>query len=207
MLNTRRALTKIRSELEEREGKKCWECRQFGHLAKNCRNKGGRKKKKLKTMNRFEVLASRVMQCRVKEVRRQEVVEEELWCFRCGERGHKKWVCPQKKREKVAPPQEVWKKVKEHSGARELPPRGAAMCMERWTTLREVVTFVECRGCNYKGMKTQKNQRQGFLSKEQLCNMWCRECKKAWNWRDREAACERAESVKCGACRGKDTVV
>ena len=42
MLNTRQVLTKMRSELEGRKGKKCWECKQFGHLAKNCRNKGGR---------------------------------------------------------------------------------------------------------------------------------------------------------------------
>jgi len=47
--------------------------------------------------------------------------------------------------------------VKEHSGARELPPREAAMCIEEWTIPREVVTFVECREYNYKGMKTQEN--------------------------------------------------
>jgi len=71
MLYTRQALAKIRLEIEEKEGKKCWECRQFGHLAKNCRNKGGREeKKKMMMMNRFEALASRVIQCEVKEVRR-----------------------------------------------------------------------------------------------------------------------------------------
>jgi len=30
------------------------------------------------------------MQCRVREVRRQEIVEEEVKCFGCGEKGHKK---------------------------------------------------------------------------------------------------------------------
>ena len=52
--------------------------------------------------------------------------------------------------------------MKEHSGARGLPPRGAVVCMEGWMTSREVVTFVECkkyeykeyRGCEYKGIKT-----------------------------------------------------
>ena len=44
--------------------------------------------------------------------------------------------------------------MKEHSGARGLPSREAAMCMEGWMTPREVVTFVECRGCNYKRLKT-----------------------------------------------------
>jgi len=93
MLNTWRALTKIKSELEGREGKKCWRCKQFGHLAKDCRNKGGRVKEKKKTTNRFEILTSRVMQCRVKEVRQQKVMEERRQFFRCGEEGHKKWEC------------------------------------------------------------------------------------------------------------------
>jgi len=68
MLNTQRALTKIKSELEERKGKKCWRCKQFSHLAKNCRNKRERIEEKKKT-NRFKALTSRVMQCGVKEVR------------------------------------------------------------------------------------------------------------------------------------------
>jgi len=111
----------------------------------------------------------------VKEVRRQEMVREVVKCFECGREGHKKWECPQKdkrsRKRKAAPQQTVWEKVKRHSRAKGLPPRGAAMCMEGWTTSREVVTFVECRGCNYKGTKTEENQGQGFLSKGQLCNM------------------------------------
>ena len=66
--------------------------------------------------------------------------------------------------------------------------------------------MVECRGCNYKKTKTQENQGQGFLSKEQLSNMWCRKYKEAWDWRDREAACGRVEKVKCGTCEGKNMV-
>ena len=39
-------------------------------MAKDCRNKGGRvEEKKKKLTNRFEALASRVMQCSIKEVR------------------------------------------------------------------------------------------------------------------------------------------
>ena len=87
----------MKSELEGREGKKCWEYRQFGHLAKNYRNKGKREEKRKMMMNKFEALASKVMQCGVKEVRRQEVIEEKPWCFRYGERRYKKWECPQKK--------------------------------------------------------------------------------------------------------------
>ena len=78
-------------------------------------------------------------------------------CFGYGEKEHKKWEClkiKEKRKVKVAPQQEVWKKVKEHSRARRLPPRGAAICMEGWIISREVVIFVECRGCDYKGMKT-----------------------------------------------------
>jgi len=89
------------------------------------------------------------MQCGVNEVRKQEIVEKEVWCFKCGEKGHKKWECPKMKEkrreEKAAPPQEVWKKVKEHCGARGLPPRGAVMSMEGWMTWWEVVTLIECR--------------------------------------------------------------
>jgi len=88
-----------------------------------------------------------------------------------------------------------------------LPSRRAVMSMVGWTTRREVVTFVECRGCNYKGTKTQENREQGFLGKEQLSNMWCGSYKEAWNWREEEAKGGRAERVKCSACGGKDTVV
>jgi len=71
----------------------------------------------------------------------------------------------ERKKEEEMPLCEVWKKVKEHSRVRGLPPRGAAMCMEGWTTPKEVVTFVECKRCNYKGTKTQENRGQGFLGK------------------------------------------
>jgi len=73
------------------------------------------KKEKVVT-NRFEALESQVMQCRVKELRRQEIVKETVRCFGCGEKGHKKWECSKKKerrrKEETAPSREVWKKVK-----------------------------------------------------------------------------------------------
>ena len=143
------------------------------------------------------------MQCGVKEIRRQEGVEDIVRCFGCGEKGHKKWECLRKgekgRKEEVAPRREVWEKVRKHSGGKGLPPREAAICMEGWTTPREVVTFVECRGCDYKGTKTEENQGQGFLSKGQLCNMWCGSCKEAWDWREEEAKGGRAERLKCDA--------
>ena len=103
-------------------------------MAKDCWNKGGRVEEKKKLMNRFEALASRVMQCGIKEVRRQEVVREVVKCFGCGKEGHKKWECPKKnersRKEEVAPPKEIWEKVKLHSSTKGLPPRGAEMSME-----------------------------------------------------------------------------
>jgi len=173
MLNERWALTKLRAELEGREGRICRRCGRFGHLTWNCR-KGEEQKKRMVGGNRFGTLRSQVMQCGVREVRRQEVVRNVVKCFGCRGEEHKKWECLQRKerrKEEVAPPRDVWKKVKKHSRMRGLPLRGAAMCMEGWTTRREIVTFVECRGYDYKGTKTQENRGQEFLSKKQLLHM------------------------------------
>jgi len=133
MLNQRCTLAKLRAELEGREERICRRCGRFGHLARKWRSGEEQRKEKVVT-NRFEALGNRVMQCGVKELRRQEIVKEAVKCFGCGEEGHKKWECSKKKerrrKEETAPPHEVWEKVKEHSGARGLPPRRAAMCME-----------------------------------------------------------------------------
>jgi len=52
-------------------------------------------------------------------------------CFKCGEQGHKKWECKKKEvKKEVALPQNVWKKIREHCGAKGLPPRGAKMSIK-----------------------------------------------------------------------------
>jgi len=74
MLNQWHALAKLKAEIEEREGRVCWECKKFRHLVCNCRNKREERKRKPIPQNKFEVIASRVMQCGVREevsVRRQ----------------------------------------------------------------------------------------------------------------------------------------
>ena len=72
-------------------------------MACNCRNKKEEAKRKLVSQNKFEVIVSRVIQCRVKEkvkVRKQETVEEGVQYFRYWKVGHYKWKCPNIKVEK-----------------------------------------------------------------------------------------------------------
>jgi len=61
MLNQQCALTKLRAEIGGRKGRMCWECRKFGHLVCNSRNKKEEAKGKLVLQNRFEVIVSRVI--------------------------------------------------------------------------------------------------------------------------------------------------
>ena len=72
-------------------------------MAYNCRNKKEEAKRKLVSQNKFEMIVSRVIQCRVKEkvkVRKQETVEEGVQYFRYWKVGHYKWKCPNIKVEK-----------------------------------------------------------------------------------------------------------
>jgi len=100
LLKQKCALTSLRAKLEGKKEQECWNCKGFGHLAQNCRNKEGKEKRGTTPQNKFEVLSSRMMQCNVKEkmIRKQEIVK--VKCFKCGEEGHKCRECPLWKGEK-----------------------------------------------------------------------------------------------------------
>jgi len=103
LLNKKHALAKLKAELEGRRKRICWCCKRFRYLACNCRNKNKEEKGKSILQNRFEVIASRVMQCGVKEkveIRKQETVKEGVQCFRCWRIEHYKWEYPVTKEEK-----------------------------------------------------------------------------------------------------------
>ena len=70
MLNQQHTLAKLRTKIEGRKGKIYWGCKRFEYLAYNCRNKNIEEKKKPISQNKFEVIVSRMIQCRVgKEVK------------------------------------------------------------------------------------------------------------------------------------------
>jgi len=106
LLKEKRALAKLREELEGRKGKLCRCCKRFGHLARNCRKLKERVEGTVVPQNKFEVLRSRVMQCGIEErvVRSVKVVV--VRCFKCGKEGHKCRECPlwKKKVKRVACP-------------------------------------------------------------------------------------------------------
>jgi len=89
LLKQKTTLTSLRTKLEEKQKRKCWKYRGFGHQAQHYRKEEGEKGKPT-PQNKFEILASRVMRCGV-ELRRQETGREqwEVECFKCGEKRHK----------------------------------------------------------------------------------------------------------------------
>ena len=79
LLNQKHTLAKLRAELKGKRERMCQCYKIFRYLVYNYRNKREEVKGKPISQNKFEVIASRVMQCRVREevkVRRQEMVEE-----------------------------------------------------------------------------------------------------------------------------------
>ena len=101
LLKEKRALAKLRVELEGRKRKLCRSCKGFGHLARNCRNKNEEGKGAATPQNKFEILSSRVMQCGVEERMVRSVRTSVTRCFQCGDEGHKCYVCPRKQEKKI----------------------------------------------------------------------------------------------------------
>jgi len=152
MLKEKQALNKLKAELEGKKKKLCHSCKEFRHLAQNCRQKGEEEKKKAISQNKFEVLSSRVMQCGV---------EERVACV----------TRPQNAQQEKKLAHSLWRKAQEHSGMQGMPLKGTALEKRGWKTKKEIVTFVECGGYEYKGTKTEENQEQGFISGKQLKNL------------------------------------
>ena len=94
LLKEKHSLTKLREELEERRGKLYFSYKGFRHLVCNCRKEKETEKGVTIPQNKFEVLKSRVIQCRVEErmIRRVGIVE--VKCFKYREKGHKCKECP-----------------------------------------------------------------------------------------------------------------
>jgi len=113
LLREKRALAKLRVELEGRKGKLCRSYKGFRHLARNCRNKNEEGKGVTTPQNKFEVLSSRVMQCGIEGKIVRSMRTAGVKCFKCGEEGHKCRTCP-KKEKRVARPA----KGKVHQGER-----------------------------------------------------------------------------------------
>jgi len=118
LLKEKRALAKLRAELEGRQGKLCRCCKKFGHLARNCRNRRREEKRTVVPQNKFEVLRSRVMQCGIEEKAVRSMRTVVVKCYKCGKEGHKYRECPlwERKEKRVARS----KKGKAHQGERRL---------------------------------------------------------------------------------------
>jgi len=133
LLKEKRALAKIRAELEGRKGRLCRCCKEFGHLARNCRNKRREEKGIVIPLNKFEVLKSRVMQCRERERMIRQIKIAEVECFECRELGHKCRECPlwvkRKNEERAAHVAKLQKAQQEKRPAR--PVRGKVQEGER----------------------------------------------------------------------------
>ena len=227
MLNQQYALTKLKAELEGKYRRKCQSCKKFGYLAYNYRNKN-KKKKKLISRNKFEVLSSKVIRYGVRKevrIRRNEMVEK-VKCFRCWSVGHFKQKCPnievkkkrkwdkkvvytvslQKVQQGERPAHPLQKKAQEYSSTWRMPPRSTALEQRKQTTRQKAVTFVEYGGCNYKDTKIHKNQGQEFISSEHLRNVQCSSYLKVWRWKENSVKERGAVNVRCSQCKRKDTV-
>jgi len=155
LLREKRALTKLREELEERKGKLYRSCKGFGHLARNCRNRKGGEKEAEMPQNKFEFLKSRVTQCGIEERAVRSMRTVVIKCFKCGEGGHKCRECPlwERKLKRVARPD----RGKAHQGKRRPACPVRKKAQERERRLRRIEE--EKAACPVKGEVQQEWKR------------------------------------------------
>ena len=97
--------------------------------------------------------------------------------------------------------------MQEYCGEESTPPEGVLLLERGWITREIVATYVDCRGCEGKGVQTHKNQEQEFLLERQVRNMWCGLCQEAWNWREGKAKREEITRVECIKYERRDAIV
>ena len=151
-----------------------------------------------------------MIQCGVRgevEIRQQEREEEGVKYFKYQGVEHHKWDCPnmevkrrrEKKKEKmyIARPQKTqqekrlvdstWKKVQKYYDKQSISPEDALLLDREWITEEVIATYVDCGGCESRGVQFYENQRQSFFLERQVKNIWYNLCQKIWDQRNREA--------------------
>ena len=74
--------------------------------------------------------------------------------------------------------------------------------------MREVVAiYVDCRGCEDKGVQTYENQGQGFFLEKQVRNVWYGLCQEVQNWRKEKARKGEITKVEYVKYRKRDMIM
>ena len=75
-----------------------------------------------------------------------------------------------------------------------------------WVIEEIVVTYVDCGGCDNRGIQTHENQRQSFFLERQVRNIQCNFCQKAQNQKEREAKRGKMTKVQYIEYERKNTI-
>jgi len=88
-----------------------------------------------------------------------------------------------------------------------MPPEDVLLLKREWIIREMVAMYMDCRGCEGKGVQTYENQGQEFLLERQVRNIWCGLCQKAWNWREGEEKRREMMRVEFVDCGRRDSIV
>ena len=113
----------------------------------------------------------------------------------------------QKAQQERRPVYPTWEKTQKYCKEKNAPPEGTLLLERRQITKETMAMYVDCRGCEGKGVQIYKNQEQEFLLEKQVKNVWCGLCQEAWNWREREARREEMIRVEYIECRRRDAIM